>query len=104
VPQKQGPCIALALSPADNKRTAADDPPLSTLEERTMLRAIFRTVGVFGTIFAAGYVAQRYFGWDARGLMDQAKDKLNDMSGSHGSSSTDTLKAPLRDTAERHAI
>jgi hypothetical protein len=46
-----------------------------------MLKAITRTVGVFGTILAAGYVAKRYFGWDSDSLVNQAKDKLSDFTG-----------------------
>jgi hypothetical protein len=65
-----------------------------------MIRAIFRTVGVFGTIFAAGYVAQRYFGWDPKGLLNQAKDKLGDVT----SGNSDHLKAPIRDTVGKKAV
>lgn len=62
-----------------------------------MLKAIIRTVGFFGAIFAAGYVAQKYFGVDTRGLLDQAKDKLDDLR-----ESSPTLKATLGETVESH--
>jgi hypothetical protein len=64
-----------------------------------MLKAIM----TFGSIFAAGYVARKYFGWNPKGLMDQAKGKLNDLTDS-SSSAAAPLKASLKDTAERHAI
>jgi hypothetical protein len=46
-----------------------------------MLKAITRTVGVFGSMYLASYVAKRYFGWDSDSLVNQAKDKLNDFTG-----------------------
>ncbi|MGZ3651789.1 MAG: hypothetical protein ACXVB9_03960 [Bdellovibrionota bacterium] len=65
-----------------------------------MIKAITRTVGVFGTIFLAGYVAKRYFGWDTDALLDTAKDKLNTLQ-----SKTDfKAKHALKDTSQRAAM
>ena len=68
-----------------------------------MIKAVTRTVGVFGTIFLAGYVAKRFFGWDTDALLDRAKDTLNEVQ-SKALDKTRSLKAPLKDTLERHAI
>ena len=60
---------------------------------------MLRTIAVFGSIFAAGYVARRYFGWDTDKLLDQAKDKLGSFQ-----SKTKTSHPPSRGAGERAAI
>lgn len=71
------------------------------IEESEMIRALVRTGLSLGTIFAAGYIARRYFGWNTDALMDKAnsvKDKISE------DFSSKDLKTPLKDVAGRHAI
>ncbi len=56
-----------------------------------MFRAILRTGLSLGTIFAAGYIARRYFGTNEETLPSKGKTSAD-------------LKAPLKDVADRHAI
>lgn len=65
-----------------------------------MLKGLLRTGVFFGSLFAAGYVAQRYFGWDAKGLLNQAKDKIDDAT----SQTASTLKSSIHEASDRRAI